>query len=92
MDLPTEDAFKAGEEGDEPASRFRYIHSTNSPDLLESLQVTLLVSTYQAGKLVAFRARDGRLSMLLRTFDRVMGLAADLRYPLSLLRSLATSR
>ena len=34
-------------------------------------------STYQAGKLCAFRARDGRLHMVLRTFDRAMGIAAD---------------
>jgi uncharacterized protein (TIGR03032 family) len=63
------------DKGDEPSVQFRYVHSTNFPELLESLNATLLVTTYQAGKLVAFRACEGRLSMLLRTFDRVMGLA-----------------
>ncbi len=56
---------------------FRYIHSDNFPALLEALSATLLITTYQAGKLVAFRSRGGRISMLLRTFDKAMGLAVD---------------
>ena len=56
---------------------FRFVHSHQFPDFLESLGATLLVSTYQAGKLVAFRASEGRLSMLLRTFDKAMGLAVQ---------------
>jgi uncharacterized protein (TIGR03032 family) len=76
MDPSAEALKQAAEDGDEPSSLFRYVHSTNFPELLESLQATLLVTTYQAGKLLAFRARNGRLSMLVRTFDRAMGLAA----------------
>ena len=57
--------------------RFRYVHSTNFPGLLEALGGSLVVSTYQAGKLVLFRARERRVSMLLRTFDKAMGLAVD---------------
>ncbi|MAE63296.1 MAG: TIGR03032 family protein [Phycisphaeraceae bacterium] len=45
--------------------------------MLESMGITLLVTTYQAGKLVVFRSRAGKMSMLLRTFDKAMGLAAD---------------
>jgi uncharacterized protein (TIGR03032 family) len=45
--------------------------------LLERLGVSLLVTTYQANKLLVIRARDGRLSILVRTFDRPMGVAAD---------------
>jgi uncharacterized protein (TIGR03032 family) len=56
---------------------FRYVHSTPFADLLEALQVSLLVSTYQAGKVVAVRAAQGRVSTLLRSFDQPMGLAAD---------------
>jgi uncharacterized protein (TIGR03032 family) len=77
MDPSGEALKEAADEGEEPSSLFRYVHSTNFPDLLESLQATLLLTTYQAGKLVAFRARNGRLSMLLRTFDRAMGLAVS---------------
>jgi uncharacterized protein (TIGR03032 family) len=75
MDQQSDAPGSADDDADEALSRFRYVHSNNFPDLLESLKVTLLVTTYQAGKLMAFRARDGRLSMLLRTFDRAMGLA-----------------
>src|SRR6185295_16743744 len=35
------------------------------------------VSTYQLGKLAVFRARNEKLTLLLRTFDKAMGLAAD---------------
>ena len=56
---------------------FSYSHSANFPELLTQLQATLVVSTYQAGKLVLFRAVDDRLSMLPRTFDKAMGLAVS---------------
>ena len=59
--------------------RFRYVHSTNFPALLEAMGASLVVSTYQAGKMVVFRAKGGKLSMLLRTFDKAMGLAVDPR-------------
>jgi uncharacterized protein (TIGR03032 family) len=60
----------------DPEEPFRYVHSANVPGLLETLRATLLVTTYQVGKLAAFRAAGGRVSMLLRTFDKAMGLAA----------------
>lgn len=62
----------------EPLASDRPFRSVNSPgfgDLLENLGITLLVTTYQAGKLMAVRSRDGRVSTLLRSFDRPMGLA-----------------
>lgn len=65
------------EEKEKVEADFRYLHSDNFPELLEQLAATLLITTYQAGKLVAFRSRGGRLSMLLRTFDKAMGLALD---------------
>ena len=54
---------------------FRFVHSENFSDLLETLGASLVVTTYQAGKLVTFRAREGRISMLLRSFGKAMGLA-----------------
>lgn len=76
--LPTEAGRSGGDhEPEEPP--FRYVHSTNFPALLEGLRASLVVTTYQAGKLVVFRSRGGKLSMLLRTFDKAMGLAADAR-------------
>ncbi|MCG8653233.1 MAG: TIGR03032 family protein, partial [Pirellulales bacterium] len=56
---------------------FRYFYSTGFAHTLEQLGATLFVSTYQAGKLCAFRARGGKMAMLPRTFDKVMGVAVD---------------
>lgn len=56
-------------------SPFRSASSPGFAPLLESLGITLLVTTYQAGKLMAVRSHEGRVSTLLRTFERPMGLA-----------------
>ncbi len=45
--------------------------------LLHQLGASLLVSTYQANKLLAVRASGQGLSTLVRTFDKPMGLAVD---------------
>jgi uncharacterized protein (TIGR03032 family) len=58
-------------------SPFRSVNSPGFAGLLDSLGITLLVSTYQAGKLMAVRGREGRVSTLLRSFDRPMGLAVN---------------
>lgn len=54
---------------------FQFVHSEGFAELLEALGASLLVSTYQAGKLVSFRSRDGRVSMLMRSYGNAMGLA-----------------
>jgi len=41
------------------------------------LRASLLVSTYQANKLLAVRASGQGLSTLVRTFDKPMGLALE---------------
>ncbi len=56
---------------------FRYIYSEGLGEQFEQLDFSLLVSTYQAGKLCTFRSRSGRIKMLPRTFKRAMGVAAD---------------
>ncbi len=58
---------------------FHYVYSPGLPALLESMGATLLVSTYQAGKLVVVRSVQGRLSTLLRSYEQAMGLAVDER-------------
>ncbi len=60
-------------------ARMSFVASDNAADLLASLGGTLLVSTYQAGKLLVIRSRGGRLSVLPRTFAKAMGVAADLQ-------------
>src|SRR6476659_9245281 len=57
------------------AVEFRYTQTDSFVALLQQLGASLLVSTYQANKLLVARAAGGGLSMLVRTFDRPMGLA-----------------
>ncbi len=45
--------------------------------MLEQLGITLLVSTYQAGKLVLLRAENGVLNTHFRMFEKPMGLAVE---------------
>ena len=58
------------------AVEFRYTQTDSFVELLHRLGASLLVSTYQANKLLAVRACSGGLSTLVRTFDKPMGLAA----------------
>src|SRR3954466_1490640 len=58
---------------------FHYTQTDSFVALLQQLGASLLISTYQANKLLVARAAGGGLSMLVRTFDRPMGLAADAR-------------
>lgn len=57
------------------AVELHYTQTDNFAPLLEQLKVSLLVTTYQANKLLVLRASRGGLSTLVRTFDRPMGLA-----------------
>jgi uncharacterized protein (TIGR03032 family) len=54
---------------------FHYTQTESFVALLQQLGASLLVSTYQANKLLVARADGGGLSTLVRTFDRPMGLA-----------------
>src|SRR6266404_377620 len=56
---------------------FHYTQTESFVSLLQQLDASLLVSTYQANKLLVARTVEGGLSMLVRTFDRPMGLAVD---------------
>ena len=56
---------------------FHYTQTDSFVALLQQLGASLLVSTYQANKLLVARAAGAGLSMLVRTFDRPMGLAVD---------------
>src|SRR5215203_139999 len=56
---------------------FHYTQTEGFVALLHELGASLLVSTYQANKLLAVRADGAGLSTLVRSFDRPMGLAAD---------------
>ena len=56
---------------------FHYTQTDSFVDLLHQLGASMLVSTYQANKLLAVRASGQGLSTLVRTFDKPMGLAVD---------------
>jgi uncharacterized protein (TIGR03032 family) len=47
------------------------------PKLLQQAASSLLVSTYQAGKLVIVRENEGKLNTHFRVYNRPMGLASD---------------
>src|SRR5437660_428073 len=61
------------------AVEFHYTQTDSFVALLHQLGASLLVSTYQANKLLVVRAAGGGLSTLVRSFERPMGLAADNR-------------
>jgi uncharacterized protein (TIGR03032 family) len=53
----------------------RYEHSRSFPAVLEQLEVALVVSTYQAGKLFVVGARQGELALSFHNFEQAMGVA-----------------
>jgi uncharacterized protein (TIGR03032 family) len=53
----------------------RFRHSPSFPEVLRQLRCALLVSTYQAGKLIAIGADDSGLRFSMHQFDQAMGLA-----------------
>ena len=62
-------------EAAEPVAPVTSIHSTSFPPLLRQLGISLLVSTYQAGKLLVIRPQGDVLDVLCRDFASPMGLA-----------------
>jgi uncharacterized protein (TIGR03032 family) len=74
---PSRDEPPAAPEAAATAVEFHYTQTDSFVALLRQLGASLLVSTYQANKLLVVRAAGGGLSTLVRTFDRPMGLAAD---------------
>ena len=60
-----------------PDAALRSVHTSNLPALFEHLQISLVVSTYQAGKVILVRNDGGVLNTHFRTFAKPMGIAAD---------------
>jgi hypothetical protein len=52
-------------------------HTSNFPGLLEQLGISVLVTTYQAGKLVVLRSAGTSVNTHFRDLPRPMGMAAD---------------
>jgi uncharacterized protein (TIGR03032 family) len=55
----------------------RSVHTSNLPALFDQLGISLIVSTYQAGKAIVVRNDNGTLNTHFRTFAKPMGIAAD---------------
>jgi uncharacterized protein (TIGR03032 family) len=55
----------------------RGVHTANFPELLRGLGASLLVTTYQAGKLVMVRDEGAQLNTHFRSFNVPMGLALN---------------
>jgi Domain of unknown function (DUF4915) len=60
---------------DNKTNALRYIYSASFLDLLATLNISLFISTYQAGKLIVVRASQDQLTTIARNCDRVMGIA-----------------
>ncbi|MGL5944436.1 MAG: TIGR03032 family protein [Waterburya sp.] len=59
---------------DEP---MRSVHTSNFPNILSQLGISLVISTYQAGKLIILRADGDYINTHFRMFQKPMGIAAD---------------
>lgn len=55
----------------------RSVHTSNLPALFTQLGISLVVSTYQAGKVILVRADGNTLNTHFRTFAKPMGMAVD---------------
>ena len=58
-------------------SPLRSVHTTNLVEILQKLGISILVSTYQAGKLITVRVVNGTLNTHFNNFPSPMGLACD---------------
>jgi uncharacterized protein (TIGR03032 family) len=61
--------------GDAAPSPLRSVHTTSFPAILDGLQSSLAVTTYQAGKLVILRSDAGVINTHFRAFNKPMGMA-----------------
>src|SRR5437879_2618504 len=55
----------------------RSVHTTSFADILQNYGISVLVTTYQAGKLVMLRADQGVVNTHFRSFPKPMGLAVQ---------------
>src|SRR5262250_2552500 len=61
----------------EKTADLRSVHTSNLPELFDQLQISLIVSTYQAGKAIVVRGDNGRLNTHFRMFSKPMGIVAN---------------
>ena len=74
---PAETALDSEPPKTEDAAPLRAVHTPNFPSLLRRIGASLLVTTYQAGKLVLVRDEGDHLNTHFRAFQAPMGLVLD---------------
>lgn len=74
---PTEETSPDLAANDPAADPLRSVHTASFPELLAQLGASVLVTTYQAGKLVVLRNDGGVLNTHFRNLPKPMGLARD---------------
>lgn len=60
-----------------PRASLRSVHTTSLADILQQIGCSLLISTYQAGKLIVARVDDGKINTHFRSFHTPMGMAVQ---------------
>lgn len=63
------------QKGSPPTREIRHEYTRSLPPLLSQLGISLLVSTYQAGKIATVGVAAGELTLSYHNFERAMGLA-----------------
>lgn len=59
------------------ATEVRFEHTPQLPEILEHLNASILVTTYQAGKLLVIGVKEGKLNISFLDYDQPMGLAVS---------------
>src|SRR5262245_22969915 len=75
LTAPPTDGATDNKGGEDAGANLRSVHTTSMPQILEQLGITILISTYQAGKIICARADEGRLNTHFRNFQVPMGMA-----------------
>lgn len=75
MNVAPEEGAEPTEEADENWRKIEYRHTPQLVDLLKQAGCSLLISTYQAGELVAVGESDGELTCSFHSVERAMGVA-----------------
>ena len=58
-------------------SEVKFEYTPQFPEILSYLKASILVTTYQAGKLLVLGAHEGKLQISFLSYDQPMGLAVD---------------
>ena len=74
---PTTDNNQNLAEANSPHSPLRSVHTSNFPQILQEIGASLIVSTYQAGKLILVRADGELINTHFRVYQKPMGIASS---------------